>query len=176
MPITPTYPGVYVQEEASGARAIAGVATSIAKLIGIAELCRKEGINQNLYYGWSKEFLEAGKMRLAGDTAREANSDEVKGLRNKAAQLKEALEDVRPNGGKAWNRLPETIRQSILTRALERSELSSPELAVLYTEQQRYFVSESSVYRLLKAHDLITSPKAMKELFIRPSSTGCWAP
>ena len=43
----------------------------------IAELCRKEGINQNLYYRWSKEFLEAGKKRLAGDTAREATSDEV---------------------------------------------------------------------------------------------------
>src|SRR5213592_3182583 len=46
----------------------------------IAELCRKEGINQNLYYRWSKEFLEAGKKRLAGDTAREATSDEVKEL------------------------------------------------------------------------------------------------
>jgi transposase len=45
----------------------------------IAELCRKEGINQNLYYRWSQEFLEAGKKRLAGDTAREATSDEVKG-------------------------------------------------------------------------------------------------
>ena len=44
----------------------------------IAELCRKEGIAQNLYYRWSKEFLEAGKKRLAGDTAREATSDEVK--------------------------------------------------------------------------------------------------
>src|SRR5712691_3318326 len=43
----------------------------------IAELCRKEGINQNLYYRWSKEFLEAGKKRLAGDTAREATSDEA---------------------------------------------------------------------------------------------------
>ncbi len=56
----------------------------------IAELCRKENINQNLYYRWSKEFLEAGKKRLAGDTAREASSDEVKGLRSEAAQLKEA--------------------------------------------------------------------------------------
>ena len=46
----------------------------------VAELCRKEGINQNLYYRWSKDFLEAGKKRLAGDTAREATSDEVKGL------------------------------------------------------------------------------------------------
>jgi transposase len=47
----------------------------------IAELCRKEGINQNLYFRWSKDFLEAGKKRLAGDTAREATSDDVKGLR-----------------------------------------------------------------------------------------------
>jgi transposase len=60
----------------------------------IAELCRKEGINQNLYYRWSKEFLEAGKKRLAGDTAREANSNEVKGLRREAAQLKEALAET----------------------------------------------------------------------------------
>ena len=43
----------------------------------IAELCRKEGINQNLYYRWSKDFLEAGKKRLAGDAVREATSDEV---------------------------------------------------------------------------------------------------
>ena len=57
----------------------------------IAELCRKEGINQNLYYRWSKEFLEAGKKRLAGDTVREATSDEVKALRAEARQLKEAL-------------------------------------------------------------------------------------
>ena len=57
----------------------------------IAELCRKEGINQNLYYRWSKEFLEAGKKRLAGDTARQASSDEVKELRREAALLKEAL-------------------------------------------------------------------------------------
>jgi len=60
----------------------------------IAELCRKEGIAQNLYYRWSKEFLEAGKKRLAGDTAREATSDEVKTLRTEARQLKEALAEV----------------------------------------------------------------------------------
>jgi transposase-like protein len=52
----------------------------------IAELCRKEGIAQNLYYRWSKEFLEAGKKRLAGDTTREATSDEVKTLRAEARQ------------------------------------------------------------------------------------------
>ena len=60
----------------------------------IAELCRREGIVQNLYYRWSKEFLEAGKKRLAGDTAREATSDEVKMLRAEARQLKEALAEV----------------------------------------------------------------------------------
>jgi len=60
----------------------------------IAELCRKEGIAQNLYYRWSKEFLEAGKKRLAGDTAREATSDEVKTLRSEARQLKEALAEL----------------------------------------------------------------------------------
>lgn len=60
----------------------------------IAELCRQEGINQNLYYRWSKEFLEAGKKRLAGDTVREATSDEVKGLRGEARQLKEALAEL----------------------------------------------------------------------------------
>ena len=60
----------------------------------IAELCRKEGINQNLYYRWSKEFLEAGKKRLAGDTAREANTEDVKNLRSEAAQLKEALAET----------------------------------------------------------------------------------
>ena len=50
----------------------------------IAELCRREGINSNIYYRWSKEFLEAGKKRLSGDTAREATSDEVKQLRSEA--------------------------------------------------------------------------------------------
>src|SRR5271166_5320578 len=49
--------------------------------VSVAELCRKEGINQNLYYRWSKEFLEAGKKRLAGDTAREATSVKDLGLR-----------------------------------------------------------------------------------------------
>jgi len=57
----------------------------------ISELCRREGINSNIYYRWSKEFLEAGKKQLAGDTAREATSDEVKQLRQEAAALKEAL-------------------------------------------------------------------------------------
>ena len=60
----------------------------------IAELCRRERIVQNLYYRWSKEFLEAGKKRLAGDTAREATSDEVKDLRREASALKEVVADL----------------------------------------------------------------------------------
>jgi transposase len=57
----------------------------------IAELCRREGIAQSLYYVWSKEFLEAGRRRLAGDTARAATTDEVKGLRRESTALKEVV-------------------------------------------------------------------------------------
>jgi len=60
----------------------------------IAEHCRREGIAQSLYSSWSKEFLEAGKRHLAGDTARQASSPEVKDLRDEAAALKEAVADL----------------------------------------------------------------------------------
>jgi transposase len=60
----------------------------------IAELCRQEGINSNLYYRWSKDFLEAGKKRLSGDTVREANSDEVVGLRKENTDLKQAVAEL----------------------------------------------------------------------------------
>ena len=60
----------------------------------IAELCRKEGIHPNLYYKWSKEFLEAGKARLTGDTKREASSSEVDGLRQENDQLKQVVAEL----------------------------------------------------------------------------------
>jgi transposase len=60
----------------------------------IAEIRRREGIASSMYYGWSKEFLEAGKKRLAGDTTRAATSDEVKALRREASSLKEAVADL----------------------------------------------------------------------------------
>ena len=60
----------------------------------IAELCRREGIASSMYYGWSKEFLAAGKRRLAGDMARAATSDEVKDLRREAQALKEVVADL----------------------------------------------------------------------------------
>jgi len=63
----------------------------------IAELCRREGLNPNLYYKWSKEFLEAGKRRLAGDTKREATSSEVGSLRKENLQLKELVADLSLN-------------------------------------------------------------------------------
>ena len=197
----------------------------------IAELCRKEGINQNLYYRWSKDFLEAGKKRLAGDTAREATSDEVKGSRRGGAsaqgaagrgddreppaqkkrtrrmgspiheisrrreagdhpagravvvvgaahpgparhpalhllRLVRALSGARRRGPGRWPagaapRLEQAAghgRGAVVELALKEPELSPRELAVSFIDQQQYFVSESSVYRLLKAHDLITSP------------------
>jgi transposase len=63
----------------------------------IAELCRREGIAESLYYNWSKELLEAGKRRLAGDTARAATSGEVKDLRQEARVLKEVV------ASRPWN-------------------------------------------------------------------------
>src|SRR4030088_306619 len=196
----------------------------------IAELCRREGIAQNLCYRWSKDFLEAGKKRLAGDTARAATSDEVHDLRREStaqggggrrsdpgepcSQKKrdggwggrrmrypasekleiirleqshlpvrrvleqigiprstfyrwcdlyqtggpEALDDRSPRPDRVWNRIPDDVRARIGTLALDAPELSPCELAVRFTDAERYFVSEASVYRLLKTHDLITSP------------------
>jgi len=69
-----------------------------------------------------------------------------------------ALKDKSPKPGRVWNRIPDDIREKVIYMALEEAELSPRELAVRFTDTQDYFVSESSVYRLLKAHDLITSP------------------
>ena len=75
----------------SGEEKIRIVLEGLRGEVSIAELCRREGIAESLYYSWSKEFLEAGKKRLNGDTAREATSDEVKHLRTEMTSLKEAL-------------------------------------------------------------------------------------
>ena len=60
----------------------------------IAEICRREGISPNLYYSWSKEFLEAGKKRLQGDTERQANTADVSGLRRENEQLKQVVAEL----------------------------------------------------------------------------------
>ncbi|WP_408885677.1 IS3 family transposase [Kozakia baliensis] len=196
----------------------------------IAELCRREGIAESLYYSWSKEFLEAGKKRLAGDTARNATTGEVRHLRDEARALKEvvaeqtlelrllkkhdrgwgrprmryeasekleiirlveqsalsvrqvlekigvprstfhrwydlyrtggpeALADRPSRPNRTWNRIADDIRAQIVDLALEAPQLSPREIAMRFTDERSYFVSEASVYRLLKARDLITSP------------------
>ena len=68
------------------------------------------------------------------------------------------LEDRTSGPGRVWNRIPDDVRRQIVDLALDEPELSPRELAVTFTDTRGYFVSEASVYRLLKAHDLITSP------------------
>src|SRR4249920_2294192 len=70
----------------------------------------------------------------------------------------EALADHRSRPDRVWNRIPDDVREKIIDLALQVPELSPRELAVRFTDEKKYFVSEASVYRLLKAHDLITSP------------------
>lgn len=80
----------------------------------IAELCRREGIHQNMYYKWSKEFLEAGKQRLVGDTKREADSQEVEAMRNENEQLKAVVAELT-----LQNR---TLKKSLLGREAKWDE------------------------------------------------------
>jgi putative transposase len=70
----------------------------------------------------------------------------------------EALEDRSPRPDRVWNRIPDDIRDRLIRLALDEPALSPRELAVCFTDREKYFVSEASVYRLLKAHDLIASP------------------
>ena len=89
------------------------------------------GIARRTFYRWYDRYLEGGP---------------------------EALAD-RPSAlNRVWNRIPGNIQDQIIEMALEQSELSPRELAVRFTDEKHYFVSEASVYRLLKAHDVITSP------------------
>jgi putative transposase len=91
----------------------------------------KLGVARRTFYRWYDRYLEGGP---------------------------EALADRPSTPSRVWNRIPDTIHDLIIELALEQSELSPRELAVRFTDEQRYFVSEATVYRLLKAHDLITSP------------------
>ena len=70
----------------------------------------------------------------------------------------EALEDRKAVPPAIWNKVPEDVRQALVERALDLSELSPRELAVSFTDERRYFLSEATVYRILKEHDLVTSP------------------
>ena len=81
----------------------------------ISELCRKEGINPNVYYRWSKEFLEAGQKRLEGDTTREATSSEVSHLRQENSQLKHLAADL-------------ILKNRVLKKSLTGSECGSDDV------------------------------------------------
>jgi transposase-like protein len=111
----------------------------------VVSLCRREGISANLYCRWSKDFLEAGKMRLAGDTNREASSNEVGGLRRELAQFQEMTAEL----------LFTAVEFEV---ALAETELSPREIVCQMIDREGLFLSESTVYRILKSHDLITSP------------------
>ncbi len=87
----------------------------------------------------------------------------------------DGLQDKVPQPNRVWNRIPDAVRDRLIMLALDRPELSPRELAVTFTDTEDYFVSESSVYRLLKAHDLITSPafiviKAASEFKDQPTA------
>ena len=91
----------------------------------------KLGVQRRTFYRWYDRYLEHGE---------------------------DGLVDRAPHPGRVWNKIPDSIRAKLLDMALDIPELSPRELAVRFTDTKGYFVSESSVYRLLKAHDLISSP------------------
>ncbi len=99
--------------------------------LSVRATLRQLGLPHSTFYSWYQRYLRGGV---------------------------EALEDRKPRRRARWNRIPEAIRKEVVDLALERTELSARELAWHYTDTKRYFLSESSVYRILKAHDLITSP------------------
>ena len=98
---------------------------------GVRWTLDKLGIPKTTFYRWYDRYLAFGEA---------------------------ALKDRNSNPGRVWNRIPDAVRQKIIDLALEETQLSPRELAVRFTDTRGYFVSEASVYRLLKAQDLITSP------------------
>ncbi len=97
----------------------------------VARTLDKLGIPKTTFYRWYDRYLALGEA---------------------------GLEDRPPHPGKVWNRIPDNVRERIVQLALDEPELSPRELAVRFTDTEKHFVSEASVYRILKAHDLITSP------------------
>ena len=91
----------------------------------------KLGIPRTTFYRWYDRYLQRGEA---------------------------GLQDQSPKPQHVWNRVPDEVKRKVVDFALQETELSPRELAVTFTDQERYFVSESTVYRVLKAHDLITSP------------------
>ena len=92
----------------------------------IAELCRREGIAASMYYGWSKEFLEAGKKRLSGDTARAATTDEVRDLRRETGALKEVVADLVLENRLLKKRMARPVCKVVDEDACDRSAQTYP--------------------------------------------------
>ena len=99
--------------------------------LGISRTLRQLSIPKSTFYNWYDRFLTGGV---------------------------EALADRKPVPPAIWNKVPEEQRQALLEMALDRPELSPRELAVRFTDERRYFISEATAYRILKEHDLVTSP------------------
>ena len=99
--------------------------------LGVNRTLRQLGIPKSTFYHWYDRFLTEGV---------------------------EGLADRQPTSPTSWNKVAEEQRQALLEMALEQPELSPRELAVRFTDERQYFVSEATVYRILKAHDLVTSP------------------
>ena len=97
----------------------------------VRQTLEKLGISRPTYYRWYERYQSGGP---------------------------EALEDCKSHPGHVWNRIPDSVRDKIVDLALDEPDLSPRELAVRFTDTEKYFVSEASAYRILKAHDLITSP------------------
>jgi len=108
----------------------------IIRLVGESHLSArltlaKLGIPRTTFYRWYDRYLQRGEA---------------------------GLQDQSPEPKHVWNRIPDEVRRKVVKLALEETELSPRELAVTFTDTEKYFISEASVYRILKAHDLITSP------------------
>jgi len=116
----------------------------------IAELCRQEGITQGLYYSWSKEFLEAGKKRLAGDTARAANTDEVKDLRRESRDLKEVVAEQALAMGPFYVMFDNTMKKCVMSR-------TAPSDTAKFAMMGSY-ETEADANMAMKGHDQVQGP------------------
>lgn len=99
--------------------------------LGVKRTCAQLGITRSTFYNWLDRYEQGGIQ---------------------------ALEDKKPTPWRVWNKIPKSKRQGLLDLALKEPELSPRELAVIFTENEGYFLSESSAYRLLKRHDLLPTP------------------
>lgn len=123
------------------------IRTIESSALGIRAACEKLGIARSTFYNWYDRYLSGGY---------------------------EALEDQKPRPAAVWNKVPDTERKALVDLALDEPELSPRALAVRFTEERGYFVSEATAYRILKSHNLLTSPAWIvmkaKDKFDKPTT------